>query len=90
MSSKLVYQVIRNAANRWLIWEIGEGFDTPKGQAREYEEVARVVEDTGLFYVEIPKWSGEGIEEWERQPRGWLTKSGAVRSVTHPKKAMAS
>jgi hypothetical protein len=88
--SQLEFQITRVAARRWLIWQLSGPFKTPGGHGREYEEIARVVEDDGLFYVELPKWNDEGIEDWDRRPRGWMTKEGAIHSVTHPPKVMAS
>lgn len=88
--SKLEYQVVRNGARRWLIWRVTDPFKTPNGHGREFEECARVVEDGGLFFVELPKWGVNGVDEWERQPRGWMTRDGAIKSVTHARKEMAS
>ena len=87
---ELKFQIVRNARNRWLIWQLDPAFDVPGGHGRGFEEVARVVEDGGLFYVEVPEWGDDGIDDWRRQPRGWMTKDGAVASVTREKKAMAS
>ena len=88
--SKLEFQIVRNGASMWLIWGLSQPFKTPGGHGREYEEVARVVEDNGLWYVEIPKWGDGCIEDWERQPRGWMTRQGAISSVTNARKALAS
>ena len=89
--AKLAYQIVRNGANRWLIWRLSGVIKTDTGDAREYEEVARVVLDSGLYYVETPIWGVDGIADWSRQPRGWTLKDGAIASVTkEQRKALAS
>jgi len=87
---KLRCQVVRDGRSKWMIWTLSEGFAVNDGEGREYEQVARVVEDDGLYYVELPVWGVDGISSWERQPRGWALKDGAVHSVTHPKKGAAA
>ena len=87
---RLKVQVVRDGASRWMIWKLSDGFDVDGGEGREYEQIARVVCDGGLYYVELPVWGVDGISSWERQPRGWALKDGAVHSVTHPMKGAAA
>lgn len=87
---KLRCQVVRDGRSRWMIWTLSDGFAVSDGEGREYEQVARVVEDDGLYYVELPEWGVDGITGWQRQPRGWALKEGAVKSVTNPKEKVAA
>lgn len=77
-----MYQVIRDGLAKWNIWRVTD--------RQDYEQVARVIQDDGLFYVELPTWGVDGIEGWTRQVRGWALKDGAVASVVKERKAMAS
>ena len=80
--SRISYQILRDGAAKWVIWRVTD--------RQDYEQIARVVQEDGLYYVELPQWGSDGISKWDRQPRGWALRDGAVASVTREKKAMAS
>lgn len=74
--SRISHQIIRDGAARWIIWQIED--------RQEYEQIGRVVFEDGLYYVDLPVWKDDGFT-WDRQPRGWVLKDGAIKSVTSPK-----
>lgn len=85
MKSELRFQVVRNGTARWLIWKLGEAVPADGGHSREFEEYARVVFDQGAWWVELPRWGSDGVSGWDRLPRPWALKDGAVASVTKAK-----
>lgn len=91
MTKKPRFQTHRDGTKRWMIWRVGDELDDKDAKNTEFEQVARVAEVDGMFFVEDPVWNGDGIEKWERRDgAGWMTREGAIKSVTHPKKALSS
>ena len=79
--SKQNVQVVKNGENMWMVWKYSPRFRTDEGYGVEYEQVARVVLENGRYYVELPQWGADGVDDWIRQPRPWALKEGAVASV---------
>lgn len=88
--SKVRWQIVRDTKNSWMIWHLDDAISVNGEVGVEHEQIARVVFVDGAYYVELPVWDADGIAKWDRQPRPWTLKAGAVHSVTHPRKAMAS
>lgn len=85
--SKLEYQVIRSGLKKWTVYKLGGAFKTAGGRGQDYEQIARIVEEDGLFYVEEVVWGEDEVDEWKRLPRGWMTYEGAKMSATQEKLA---
>lgn len=88
--ANLKCQVIRDGAKKWTVWKLGDAFNAFGGEGRDYEPVSRIIEDGGLYYVEEAVWGVDGVDHYERLPRGWLTYDGAKMSATNEKKGAAA
>lgn len=88
---KLTCQVIREGSGKWIVWKLGSAFKAFDGEGRDYEPVSRIIEDGGLFYVEDAIWGADGVDHYDRRPRGWLTYDGAkMNAVTVQEKKGAA
>lgn len=77
-------QVIRNTAEIWRITVTREMGVMAGQRATEYEEIGRVVLESGLFWAERAEWAADGIT-WRREWRGRATLKAATADLVSPR-----
>lgn len=73
----LQVQVQRVGGGSWHVTRVTE----LQHRVYQYDVIARVVEDDGLYYVELAHWEN-GKEAWLRRPRGYQLLRGALKHAS--------